>query len=528
MNLTAFSQHRQLFLDLNISIPFEVTEHEAALMILLQNLDYSQFEQPKQKSGRPRAVNSYTMMLILLYARIHGRFSSRDVERLCKRDLFLLQILGNQKVPDHTTFDRFVHTHEKAIDELFFQIVVRLDALGELKKDVVYQDGTKIESKAGRYSFVWKKATKKNLEKLHNHIRNLITEVNDIFSWHLDPGDYHTSLKILIEKLVATGEPLFPKTTGRGHRITRVQKFYRDALVFLEKLEKYNEYLTAMKGRNSMSKTDPDATFMRMKEDYMRNGQLKPAYNLQVLVDSGYVVGAHASDDRTDYVTMCPALDHMHEHLPWTYSKYCADSGYDCQQNYEALEKQNIEAFIKPQLHEQSKKRKFKKDIGKKENMIYDPSTDHFICAKGKKLKLKYVRSRKNQYGYETTTHTYRCERGCKSCSLLSSCIKRSKADYKQVQINHKLSSYQRRATALISSPEGKEIRVNRSIQAEGVFAQIKANWSFRRFLRAGKTGIYTEWLLVCLAMNAVHLGNRLSRDEVGNPFYYQIKDESA
>lgn len=528
MNLTAFSRHRQLFLDLNISLPFEVTDHEAALMLLLQNLDYSHFDLPKKKSGRPRAADPYTMILILLYARIQGRFSSREVEKLCKRDLFLIQILGEKKVPDHTTFDRFVHTHEKAIDELFFQIVVRLDTLGELKKDVVYQDGTKIESKAGRYTFVWKKATKKNLEKLHRHIRNLINEVNDHFSWHLDPENLHAALKTLIERLKATGESLIPKKTGRGHRITKVQRYYRDTLAYLEKLERYNEYLASMTGRNSMSKTDPDATFMRMKDDYMRNGQLKPAYNLQVLVDSGYIVGAHASADRTDYATMIPALDHMHEHLPWKYPRYCADSGYDCQQNYEKLEEEKIEAFIKPQSHEQSKKRKFKKDIGKRENMQYDPEKDHFICARGRKLELKYVRSRKNQYGYETETHTYRCKRGCKSCPLRSACMKRSKANYKQVQINHKLAAYQRKATALISSPEGKEIRVNRSIQAEGAFAQIKANWSFRRFFRSGMKGIYTEWLLMCMAMNAVHLGYRLSRDEVGNPFYFQIPEESA
>lgn len=528
MNLTAFSRHRQLFLDLNISLPFEVTEHEAALMLLLQNLDYSQFYLPGKKSGRPRAADPYTMMLILLYARIQGRFSSREVERLCRRDLFLLQILGDRKVPDHTTFDRFVHTHEKAIDELFYQIIVRLDALGELKKDVVYQDGTKIESKAGRYTFVWKKATQKNLDKLHIHIRNLISEVNDHFSWQLDSEEPQSALKALIGGLKTTGEPLVSAKTGRGHRITKIQRFYHDAFAYLEKLERYNMYLSSMAGRNSMSKTDPDATFMRMKEDYMRNGQLKPAYNLQVLVDSGYIVGAHASADRTDYATMIPALDHMQKHLPWRYRRFCADSGYDCQQNYESLEKQKIEAFIKPQSYEQSKKRKNKKDIGKKENMTYDPAEDHFICAKGKKLELKYVRSRKNQYGYETETHTYRCKRGCKSCPLRSSCMKRSQADYKQVQINHKLARYQQRATELISSSVGKEIRVNRSIQAEGAFAQIKANWSFRRFLRSGMDGIYTEWILMCLAMNAVHLGNRLDRNEVGNPFYYQIQDESA
>ena len=525
MNLTSFSQHRQLFLDLNISIPFEVTEHEAALMILLQNLDYSGFDLPKKKSGRPYALDPYTMVLIIIYARTQGRYSSRDVERLCRRDLFLLQILGGRNAADHTTIDRFIRRHQAAIDGLFFQVAKRLDSLGELKKDVVYQDGTKVESKAGRYTFVWKKATTKNLAKLHNHIKALILEANRQFSWDLEVGDYHSGLDALRGRLETTGKTLIPKRTGRGHHLTDVQRLYRDASAYKEKLERYEDYLASMIGRNSMSKTDPDATFMRMKDDHMRNGQLKPAYNLQVLVDSGYIVGSLASADRTDYATMIPALEHMHKSLPWKYSKYCADSGYDCQQNYEYLEKQQIAAYIKPQGYEQSKKRKYRKDIGRKENMSYNADQDCFICSRAKKLELKYVRSRRNQYGYETTSHIYRCTRGCKSCPFRSACMKRSKAPYKQIQVNHRLNDYHRQALALITSHEGTEIRVNRSIQAEGAFAQIKANWSFRRFLHSGIKGVHTEWLLMCLAINAVRLGNRLARDEVGDPFHYKIAE---
>lgn len=528
MNLTAFSLHTQLSLDLNISIPLNVTEHEASLMILLQNLDYSGFDLPKKKSGRPCALDPYTMMLIIIYARIQGHLSSRAVERLCKRDLFLLQILGSKNAPDHTTIDRFIRRHRAAIDGLFYQVAKRLDSLGELKKDIVYQDGTKVESKAGRYTFVWKKATTKNMAKLHHHIEALISEANSQFGWELEVGDFHSGLNALIERLEGTGKRLVPEKTGRGHHLTNVQKFYRDALAYQEKLERYEEYLGSMVGRNSMSKTDPDATFMRMKDDHMRNGQLKPAYNLQVLVDSGYIVGSSASADRTDYATMIPALDHMHKSLPWKYSKYCADSGYDCQQNYEYLEKQQIAAYIKPQGYEQSKKRRYRNDIGRKENMSYDADRDCFICSRGKKLEIKYIRTRKNQYGYKTTSHIYRCTRGCKSCPSRSACMKKSKAPYKQIQVNHKVVEYHRQALNLITSDEGTEIRVNRSIQAEGAFAQIKANWSFRRFLHSGIGGIHTEWLLMCLAMNVLHLGNRLTRDEVGNPFHYQIEADAA
>lgn len=119
MNITVFSNHKQLYLDLKISLPFEVTDQEAALMLLLQKLDYSNFNKPKKKSGRPPAVDAYTMMLILLYARTQGRFSSRDIERLCKRDLFLIQVLDGRKASDHTIFDLFLQNNANEIDDLF-------------------------------------------------------------------------------------------------------------------------------------------------------------------------------------------------------------------------------------------------------------------------------------------------------------------------------------------------------------------------------------------------------------------------
>ena len=192
------------------------------------------------------------------------------------------------------------------------------------------------------------------------------------------------------------------------------------------------------------------------------------------------------------------------------------------------LENQNIDAYIKPMLFEYSKTGKFKSDIGKRENMTYDEKHNQFICANGKKLVYKTVKSRKNQYGYILESHVYQCKWGCKSCKLRRSCIKNSKDEYKVFEMNRRLDSYHKQAVELNTCSKGNEIRHNRSIQAEGAFAQIKANWSFRRFLRSGMNGIYTEWLLSCMAINAIRLGNRLARDDVGTPFYYEIQENIA
>jgi transposase len=529
MNITSFPHHKQLPLDLNLPISFEFTEHESALMLMLEHLDYSRFSTPiKGKTGRPRAADAYTMVLILVYARMQGKYSCREVERLCKRDLFLLKILDGRKAPDHCTFDRFIDTHKDALEQLFFQTVGRLDELGELTRDIVYQDGTKMESKAGRYTFVWKRAVEKNLPKLHGHIELLLGEVTQIYEWDLPSCEYEGLLEEIKGRLEALGEPLVPDISGRGHRLSTAQRLYKKTVAYLEKLKNYHFYLASMEGRKSMSKTDNDATFMRMKDDYMRNGQLKPAYNLQVLVDGGYTVGAYASADRTDYATMIPAIDHLHEHIDWRYRGYCADSGYDSQQNFQALEQRHIKAYIKPQNYEFSKTRTFKNDIGRRENMDYHERGDYFICAAGKKLVFKYQKNSTNQYGYTTSARVYHCRRGCLSCTQRKACMKRSRAKYKHVQCNQVLDAYHKQALELISTQTGCEIRVNRSIQAEGVFAQIKSNWGFTRFLRAGMKGAYTEWLLVCLALNVVRLGNRLAIGSIGNPFSYQAQPDSA
>lgn len=524
MDNISFSGQTQLFLDLNLTIPLDLTPQEKAIMLLLQKLDYSEFYTEKKKVGRPLAAEPYIMMVIIIYARIQQKYSSRDIERLCKRDLFLLRVLDGRKAPDHSTFDRFLHTHSKAIEQLFYKVSIRLDELGELDKDTAYQDGTKIESKAGKYTFVWKKATTKNLVKLEKHVESLLFEMESCFQWDRSGNNFLQSIELYIENLKEMGVPLVPEKEGRGHRLTQEQKFYKKLLQYKEKMIHYHYYLSRMDGRNSMSKTDGDATFMRMKEDYMGNGQLKPAYNLQVVVDSNYIIGAHASADRTDYNTMIPAMKKVQENLPWKYKAFCADSGYDCQQNYEYLEDHKISAYIKPRDYEQSKKRSFKKDIGRKENMQYIPKEDCYICSKGKKLLKVYTRKSKNQYGYQLETNIYRCKWGCKSCKERPKCMKKSRADYKQVQANLRLEAYHRMANNLITSDKGKDIRVNRSIQAEGAFAQIKANWKFRRFLSAGMENISTEWILACLAINAVHLGNRLEQNLIGTPFHYRLQ----
>ncbi|PKL14788.1 MAG: hypothetical protein CVV52_00350 [Spirochaetae bacterium HGW-Spirochaetae-8] len=301
MHSTVFFENNQLYL--NLSIPLDIDFHNPvqALRELFWSLDYSCFRTPKKVSGRPHAAIARQMVFILVYARLHGCFSSRQVEELCKRDLVCIHVLEGKKAPDHSTIDRFIRHNGSAMRNVFSQSVKKLDELGELRKDIAFIDGTKIESKAGRYTFIWLKAIEKNLPRLIEHIRKLHGEY--LIHYGLESSretagekDARDVLDIMIESIdVQRILAEQPAVQGRGHSLGFEQRMAKRLVEYSEKLDRYTSARDRMRAekRNSMSKTDADATFMRMKEDYMRNGQLKPAYNIQNVVDSGYVVGTY-------------------------------------------------------------------------------------------------------------------------------------------------------------------------------------------------------------------------------------------
>ena len=194
---------------------------------------------------------------------------------------------------------------------------------------------------------------------------------------------------------------------GKGKRKTRLQRSIETLESYTEKLKEYTKKIYLCGDRNSYSKTDPDATFMRMKEDAMMNGQLKPAYNLQHGVDSEYITWLDISSRPTDTRTLIPFLKDMEKHLPFRYQDIVADAGYESEENYLFLEDQGQRAFIKPQNYEISRTRKYKKDIGKMENMKYDRENDCYRCQNGKELTVQYVKKQKTATGYQRSVTVY-------------------------------------------------------------------------------------------------------------------------
>lgn len=182
---------------------------------------------------------------------------------------------------------------------------------------------------------------------------------------------------------------------GRGKRKSRNQKYLELFRRFLERQTVYDWHTASFQGRNNYCKTDPDATFMHMKDDHMRNAQLKPGYNVQIGVDSEYIVAADIFQDRNDVWTLIPFLETIEKKMGFRYPSVTADSGYESEEAYTYLREQKQKPYIKPQTYEKWKKRSFKQDISKRENMGYDEITDTYICHAGKELKPLFIKNRK-------------------------------------------------------------------------------------------------------------------------------------
>ncbi|WP_258542039.1 transposase, partial [Klebsiella variicola] len=147
---------------------------------------------------------------------------------------------------------------------------------------------------------------------------------------------YH--LKKLLKKLKKISkESNITFVHGKGKKKSIVQKSIEKLNNYIDRLKKYIKDLYVMGERNSYSKADNDATFMRMKEDHMKNGQLKPGYNLQIATNSQFVLSYDLFQNPTDTRTLIPFLTMIQNTFGYLPEYIVADAGYGSEQNYMAI-----------------------------------------------------------------------------------------------------------------------------------------------------------------------------------------------
>ena len=485
---------------------------------------YSTYFRIRKNPATPRQL-----LKIMLYAYMNRKYSSRDIEIACNRDINFMFLLEGKPAPDHATIARFRTLHFAPFaKEIFSQMTEILYSLGEVSGENIFIDGTKIESCANKYTFVWKKAVTKNLAKLLAKLADFINDCEMQYGIKIiyqNKASLH-HLKRLRKKLFKIKkEENISFVHGIGKRKSPLQKSIEQLDAFLNKLKEYTKKIYKCGNRNSYSKTDSDATFMRMKEDAMLNGQLKPGYNLQHGVDAQYITWLTVGPQPTDTTTLIPFLKEMESHLNFKYQNIVADSGYESEENYLFIENNQQTSYIKPSNYEISKTRKYKTDISRRENMTYDEEKDIYLCKAGKKLTVSGLKCSKSKTGYISEKTQYTCE-NCINCEFKKECIKGNNSKIPLEKRTKRLEVskifQQKRAENLerILTDKGCMLRMNRSIQAEGSFANIKADMSFRRYLCKGQKNVLAESMLLAMAHNINKLNNKIQNGSTGKHLF--------
>ena len=516
----------QLKLPLNIETIIPEDDSVRLLSQFVEAMDltdlYSTYE-------RINLVSPRTLLKIVLYSYMNGDYSSRSMELNCKRDINFMFLLEGAPVPDHATFARFRGIHfAPCARRILAEMSNALFDLGEISGETVFIDGTKIEAAANKYTFVWKKAVTKNQTKLLIKLADFVAECEQLYDLKIVYGDTvkMKHVKKLRKKLYALKQSesvVF--VHGIGKRKTPLQKSMETLEDYLSRLKKYNHQIHICGGRNSYSKTDHDATFMRMKEDSMGNGQLKPAYNLQHGVDSEYITWLTTGPQPTDTTTLIPFLKNAEEHLKFKYKNITTDAGYESEENYVFLEANGQLSYIKPANYEISKTRRYKNDMGKIENMEYDEESDVYICRNGKRLTPDHVRHSKSKTGYVSEKTIYKCE-DCSGCPYKAECIKGNNCKTpleertKTLQISKIFLKYRQEDLERILSAEGIVYRMNRSIQAEGSFGDLKQDMQFRRYVSKGTSNVLAESILLAMARNINKLHNKIQKGRIGTHLF--------
>lgn len=525
---TLSSLYYQIKLPLDVEILIPADDPVRLLSAFVEGMElrdlYQTYGKIKKNQATPRQL-----LKIMVYASMNRIYSSRDIETACRRDINFMYLLEGKPAPDHATFARFISLHfAQCSKKTLAEVTKLLYSLGEISGKSIFIDGTKIESVANKYTFVWKKAVTKNQAKLFDKILVLVEECENLYGFRIAYNgkvSLHT-LKRLRKKLCRIRrEEGIAFVHGTGRRKTRLQKSLEALETYIAKLKEYNKKLYVCGDRNSYSKTDPDATFMRLKEDAMLNGQLKPAYNLQHGVDSEYITWLEISPRPTDTGTLIPFLKDMELYLPFKYQEIVADAGYESEENYLFLEENGQLAYIKPQNYEISKTRKYRQDMGRMENMKYDEKADCYYCKNGQVLTVQYEKREKTASGYRRTVTVYRSN-GCSGCPFKTDCIKGNNCKtpmedrQKVLYVSKKMKEKRQETLERITSDYGTQLRMNRSIQAEGSFANIKEDMEFRRYLYRGNANVTAQSILLAIGHNINKLHHKIQAGRTGRHLF--------
>ena len=462
----------------------------------------------KYKGGGTSSYHPRLLLKVIIYGYISNIYSSRKIEEAVCANIHFMWLAG-MKRPDHNTINRFRSDRLKGVLKEIFSQVVRLMVESNLVSlKTIYVDGTKLEANANKYTFVWGKSIKRYKQSIARQLEELWNYAEGVAAEELKDNRPSTFEAIDADQVSQTIDKINGALKDKKIDSKIKQKLNYGKRNWPSKVKQYKAQEDILGDRNSYSKTDPDATFMRMKDDHMRNGQLKAGYNWQISTSDQFIVNYDIYHNATDTLTLPSHLDNfigLYDEAPET---VVADSGYGSEENYEYLEDKGITGYVKYNyfhLEQKQKGKPSKKKPFARQYLHYDKVNDVYICPMGQRMEFKYYANRKTKSGYQQKSSVYEAK-NCNNCPLRGACHK-SKTN-RIIHVNHRLEKHKKQAKTLLLSEQGKKHRSQRPVDVEAVFGNIKQNKAFTRFRLRGKEKVQIEAGLVALAHNLAKMAN--------------------
>ena len=512
---------KQLKLPLDLEKIIDISDPVYTFSEVMDHIDLKEFfAEGDCKMGRPRCDQEKLLKVVLFAFMENGYCSLRTIEKLCKTDIRYMWLLDDMSAPTFATFGNFIKSElSKSIDAIFASVNKYIFTKENVDLSHVYIDGTKIIANANRYSWVWKKSCTTNRDKVFLNISMLLDDMNKDISLlgvcFEKREEYAIEyLEHILERYkYALNIDTKSFVSGRGHRKSPYQRKYQQLEDYIIRLKHYAESIDICgEGRNSYSKTDRGATFMRIKTDYMGNDQLLPAYNMQVGICDEYVAVVDAKQYASDMDCFVPLMDKFKD-IYGSYPEYpVADAGYGSYNNYLFCEEHGMKKYMKfTMFKKETEDKKYQEDPYRAVN--FKRGEDGLlVCPNGKRFLFKESRPvRGNQYG--RTEDIYECE-DCSGCPFKQTCAPKAPGN-RTIRMNIELTSIHNEVIDNLNSVHGALLRMNRSIQAEGTYGVMKWDRSYTRAYRRGIENVNLELMMISVGFNIYKYHNKRKRQQV-------------
>ena len=503
-----------MLLDFDFSFKNDVLHDDLSISVLevLRRVNLNKFIDFHHIDSRSYDPVMMLSVILLAFSE-HGYTSLRNLEKLCRYDLRYRSIT-NGLTPSYKSFQRFInHNLKLSIQDIAKEIYLYIQDKQALEKQILYIDGTKFEANANKMTFVWKAWSRTYMPRHWQKYMELLRQVNRYFKKYGIDICYSVLKEPSIEYMIEIDEALEKwlqvkqyKRKGRGkHEIAKLCDELKKKAV---KLWEYAIHKDILGNRNSFSKTDPDATFMHMKYDYYNHTNVfKPGYNVQVGVNNGYIAFTYISSDTNDMKTLqpfCEGYKKLYHKYPHT---IVTDAGYGSYDNYCYCASKNIQGVMKYSGYE---KKKEKINDKNRYRLIHMKRREDGtpICPQGHLFELEKLKVDTRGTYLKTEMH-YR-NKNCEDCPVKTLCTKAKNG--RTAKITPKLEKIHNGIDRYLQTEEGKKLMRNRSVQAEGAFADIKHDFEYVKLHRRGESGVEVELMLVTIGYNLRKYHNRQVR----------------